>query len=116
MAKTIDDILELVDIKKAIQQDRLSILELNKELQVYAKKKAETEKVYRVALAKEIITLREQKLPVTLISDIARGNVANLKFERDLADSMFTSVRDSLKGLQSATSSLQSILRTQEEI
>ena len=99
MTKTIDDILELVDIKKAIQQDRLSILELNKELQVYAKKKAETEKAYRVALAKEIIMLREQKLPATLISDIARGNVANLKFERDLADSMFTSVRDSLKGL-----------------
>ena len=59
---------------------------------------AETEKVYRVALAKKILELREGGYPATLIGDIARGDetVANLKFERDSAQVVYDNAQDAL--------------------
>lgn len=49
---------------------------------------AESEKKYRIALAKRILEERAKGTPVTVISDICRGDVeiAQLKFERDCAE------------------------------
>jgi hypothetical protein len=81
-----------------------------------AKDYATAEKEYRIALSKEIIKLREQKIPVTLIADVARGNIADLKFSRDLAEQTYKASRDMLQALQSELSSLQSILKIQTKI
>lgn len=45
-------------------------------------------------LAKEILIQRENKIPVTIISDICRGDkhIAKLKLERDIAEVMHESV------------------------
>ena len=43
---------------------------------------------YRIALAKELLILRDKGLPATLTNYVARGNenIAKLKFNRDVKD------------------------------
>ena len=52
---------------------------------------AEAEKEYRIRLAEKILLLREQGLPASIVSDVARGDkvVAQLKFERDCAQVVY---------------------------
>lgn len=60
---------------------------------------AEAESKYRSALAKEILRLRDEEgYPVTLVPDLARGNpeVANLKVERDCAESLYKSALEAI--------------------
>lgn len=49
---------------------------------------AEAERQYRKALATKILMLKVQGTPATVAQDIARGDeeVANLRFERDVAE------------------------------
>lgn len=51
---------------------------------------AQSERVYRVGLAKEMLVLKDAGYSVTLIPDLARGNevVASLKQARDIAESL----------------------------
>lgn len=60
---------------------------------------AEAESTYRSALAKEILRLRDEEgYPVTLVPDLARGNpdVAQLKVERDCAESLYKSALEAI--------------------
>jgi hypothetical protein len=59
------------------------------ELKKRGKAKAETEKEYRIALAKEMLTQRDNNIPVTILSDLCRGKqeIALLKCFRDIAES-----------------------------
>jgi len=52
---------------------------------------AKAEGAYRVALAKKILVERDKGTPVTIISDICRGDrgIAELKFRRDVAEVMY---------------------------
>jgi hypothetical protein len=53
--------------------------------------RAEAERNYRVALAKEILLHRDAGMPVTIISDVCRGKeeIADLKMKRDIAETMW---------------------------
>lgn len=55
------------------------------------KERAEAERDYRVALAKEILLQRDAGMPVTIISDVCRGKeeIADLKMKRDIAETMW---------------------------
>lgn len=59
---------------------------------------AESERAYRVALAKKILLLREDGFPATLIGDLAKGDdeVAKLKFDRDCAEAVYDSSREAI--------------------
>ena len=81
-----------------------------------AKAKAETERDYRVALAREIMTLKENKLPVSVINDVARGNTADLKYKRDLADAKYTASREALNSLQAQASALQTVIKFYKDL
>lgn len=61
------------------------------ELRKRGENKAKTEREYRVALAEKILTERTNGTPVTIISDICRGDrqIAKLKYERDIADTLY---------------------------
>ena len=52
---------------------------------------AEAEQNYRIALAQKMLELREQGCPVTIVSDLARGDIkiARLKFDRDAKEAVF---------------------------
>lgn len=61
------------------------------ELQKRGINKAQAENNYRVALAEKILHERDKGVPVTIISDICRGDkrIAKLKMERDIAEVLF---------------------------
>lgn len=69
-----------------------------KELKARGQAKAEAEKNYRVELAKEMLRLRAEGTPVTIISDLCRGNekIATLKMKRDIAETLYDSAMQAI--------------------
>ena len=61
-------------------------------------KKANTQALYRQELAKEIVNRRAEGMPVTIISDVCRGqpHIAKLKTDRDIADSTYQAIIESI--------------------
>lgn len=77
------------------------IKDLNKTLtsfKKYKKEYAEKERIYRQALAKKILELRTSGFPVTIISDLARGDeeIAKLRYEKDIAESLSDSAEQGI--------------------
>jgi hypothetical protein len=104
-----------MSITKQIIETAHRLQNASKEIFHLGKEKAESERAYRRALMMEILKLKESKMPATLISDIARGNVADLLFERDAAEVKFKAAMESMAALKSTLSALQSVLRIQED-
>lgn len=79
-----DLVIEINSLRKTLN---LAINELKKR----GIAKGESEQNYRIALAKEILLQREKGVPVTIISDICRGNkeIAKLKLDRDIAETLY---------------------------
>lgn len=79
-----DLIIEIQELRKELN----TAIEVLKQI---GQKKADKERNYRVALAKKILLLRDEKIPVTIINDLARGDeeIAKLKFERDVAETLY---------------------------
>lgn len=94
--------------------NRLS--EASKQVFRLAQKKAETERAYRSALAQVIFRMRDEKIPVGIISDLSRGEVADLKFERDLAADMYRASLSAIEALKTEINALQSILKYVTEV
>ena len=59
---------------------------------------AEAYKNYRVAVAKELLRLKAEGMPVTIAYDIARGNeeVAELKKQEIIAESLYKSCQEAI--------------------
>lgn len=81
------------------QKSRLldtAIKELGKRGRAYA----EAEKEYRIAMARKILEEREKGTPVTIISDLCRGNpeIAKLRFDRDCAEVVYKSAMEAING------------------
>ena len=70
-------------------QDKLNIA--IKELKTRGIAKAKAEAEYRTALAEKILIERNNKMPVTIINDVCRGDreIAKLKMERDIAETLY---------------------------
>ncbi|GFN35799.1 hypothetical protein [Tepidimicrobium xylanilyticum] len=81
------------DLVNELNQYRHNLNKAIEELKKRGQVKAKTERDYRVELSKEILRLRAEGIPVTIINDLARGNekIANLKMERDIAESLYES-------------------------
>lgn len=71
---------------------------------------ANAEQNYRVALAKKILIERDNKLPVTIIGDVCRGDseIAKLKFERDVADVTYQAAQAAIQAYKLAIRMLDS--------
>lgn len=76
-----------------------------------ATNKAETERSYRIALSQEIIRLRSEGTPATIIGDLSRGAVAEKKFERDVAAEMYRAGLASMEALKAEINAIQSIAK-----
>lgn len=91
-----------IDIMNNLDMCIRALSQGNTELKTLGIKKAEAERKYRVALNKEILRLKVDKYPATLIQELARGNkeVADLRLNRDIAESSYytaISAMDNLK-------------------
>ncbi len=76
--------------------------ELNKAIELARQRGEEmalAEKEYRKELSKEILIQRNNKVPVTIISDICRGkeNIAELKFDRDATEVLYRSANERIQ-------------------
>ena len=88
----------------------------SKEIFILAKNKANTELEYRRELGKSIVRLRSEGVQATLIPDLARAEVSELKYARDLALELHRSGLASLDVIQSQGNILQSISKYQSEV
>lgn len=100
------------EIMDKLLESKQALEEQNKELIRLGEEKAEAERVYRTALAKELLTLRAHNFPATLINDLARGNqdVANLRLKRDTAESLYDACKERIKDIRAEIEILRSLL------
>ena len=72
--------------------------EANKQFRIHGIEYAENEKLYRVALAKRILILKEEGYAATLILDLSRGTpeVAELKQKRDISNTLMMSAQSAI--------------------
>ena len=108
--------MELTQTVQMLHEATHRLSEASREVFRLAKKKAEAEHIYRVSLGQEMFLLREEKIPVTLIPDMARSRVAELKFERDLSADMYRAALSSMEALKVEINALQSIAKYNSEI
>lgn len=90
------DLVNLLNSK--IQDLNVSVRQLRKTGEDYAK--AYTE--YRMALAKELLRLKDEGMPVTIAYDIARGNkeVAHFKFQEIAKEAIFTANKEAINAIK----------------
>lgn len=100
------------DIIQKLNTCILAIQKGNVELKSLGLKKAKAEREYRIALQKEMLKLKTDGFKVTIIPDMARGNeiVANLRLNRDVAESTYYCCRDGIKYLETEIDILRSQL------
>lgn len=60
---------------------------------------ASAEHDYRVAMAQKILVLRDQKIPVTIIGDLVRGDreIARLRLERDICETVYEAAQETIR-------------------
>ena len=73
-----------------------------KQLSIRGRAYAQAERDYKVALAEKIIREREKGTPVTIISDICKGDaeIARLRFERDCAEVVYKSAMEAIQSIK----------------
>lgn len=108
--------MEYVEVGKAIYDTSKRIEKGVDTLYGKARVYAESERQYRLALSKEIVKLKAEGMQATLIPDVARGNVAESKFKRDLAEGEYKACKEMLTALQSELSGLQTIYKRLEDM
>lgn len=108
--------MELVDITKELYEGSKRLERSSQEIFLLAKEMAEAERDYRTALAVEKVRLRTEKMAISLINDVARGNLGDLRFKRDLSKEKYIAGRDSIRAIIAQLNALQSILRVQSNI
>ena len=69
-----------------------------KELGKRGKAYAYAEQDYKIALAKEMLVLRDSKVPVTIIRDLCYGtpSIAKLRLDRDIGETMYKSALEAI--------------------
>lgn len=108
--------IDIVEIAQEIYTAAKRLQKSGDKLFKLAKEYAQAEQKYRHALGIEIMKLRDQKVQATLIGDVARANLSDLKFKRDLAEFRYKAGRDKAQALQAEMSALQTLYKRQEEI
>ena len=70
------------------------------QLGVRGKAYAKAEHDYRVALRKAVLAARSEGTPVTIISDVCRGDpdIARLRLEKDIALTVYESATEAIQG------------------
>ena len=88
------DLIQEISAKSALLDAAI------KQLGIRGKAYAQAEHDYRVAMRKKILEERAQGTPVTIISDVCRGDpdVAKLRLERDIALTIYESAQEAING------------------
>jgi hypothetical protein len=106
--------MELTQITGEMYKASQRLEAASKALYKLGDEKARSEQIYRCRLAQEMLTLKSEGMSIGMIADVARGNVSDLLFQRDAAETKFKCAIESLGAIQTQLSALQSILKYQE--
>lgn len=89
-------------ILEQMEQCKQALTRGNTQLKTLAIRKAETEKNYRIEVRKEILKLRLEKIPTTILNDLVRGNeqIAELRLRRDIAESDYYTCISAIENLR----------------
>ena len=92
----------MIDLISEIGQKRKMLDAAVQELGKRGRSYAQSEQEYRIALAKRILDERSKGTPVTIISDICRGDreIAKLRFERDCAEVVYKSALEAINAMK----------------
>ena len=84
------------DLQREMRELRNTLTLAITELKKRGREKAKAEMNYRVALQKKILLERDKGTPVTIISDICRGDegIAELKMQRDITETFYDTARE----------------------
>jgi hypothetical protein len=108
--------MELIQVTNEIYNLSKRLEKSANEVYKLALDRADKEKTYRMELSKQITILKAEGLQAVLISDVARGNAADLKYERDLADGKYWSAIEALGALKGQLSALQTVSKYHAEV
>lgn len=108
--------METVQLNTEIYEVAQRLQKAAAEIYKLANKRAVTERTYRMNLSQEILKLRAEGVPATLINDLARGNCADMKFQRDLAEGQYKAAIEAMEALKSQLSALQTIAKYQDAV
>ncbi len=86
------------------------------ELYKIGEAKAQSEQVYRVKLAQEMLKLKADSMSIGMITDVARGNVGEYLFKRDYDEVRWKAALESVDAIKSQLSAYQSILKYQDAV
>ena len=111
-----DSIPHLTEVVKLMLTVQQRLANASKEIFRLAIEKAEKERDYRVAMSQEMLKLKSEGMAVGMINEVARGNVSELKFQRDVAEALFVAARESISALQTEASILRAIYDKQTEV
>lgn len=99
-------------IIEKIKLAKIALQRGNDNLKTLGLKKANAEKEYRVALRKELLQLKVDKYPMSIIQDLAKGEdkVSKLRLERDLAENSYAVCQESIRNTRLEIETLRSLL------
>lgn len=108
--------MHITDITKEIHAASQRLSKSADALFELGRAKAETEREYRSMLAQEMLKLKAEGMQTTLIPDIAKGNVSEYLFQRDLAEARFKAGIEAADAIKVQVSALQTIMKYQTEV
>ena len=99
-------------IMDKLSQALLALQSGNTQLQTLGVKKSNAERKYKIALRQELLKLRMDKHPVSIIQDLAKGNelISKLRLERDLAENAYTVCMEAMRNTRLEIETLRSFL------
>jgi len=100
------------EIMNILQSKNRQLSDKNDDYITLSFKRAEAERDYKIAYAEQMLRLKTDGTPVTMLKDVVSGNrgVADLKFKFEVATAVEKACLESMKDLRESIGSARSIL------
>jgi hypothetical protein len=110
-----DDVVKVaMEIKSAIRAIKTENQPGKYEALIKAKAEAMAE--YDKQLAIEILRLKDQKVPISIIRDVAKGNISEYLYRKTVAEEALKALFSRLENLRAQLNGLQSVNRHLSEL
>ena len=101
-----------IQIMQKLEQAIQALEQGNIQLKSLGVKKSDAERKYKISLRQELLRLRLDKHPVSIIQDLAKGNdlISQLRLERDLSENSYTVCIEAMRNTRIEIETLRSFL------
>ena len=102
------------EIMRGLSEKNRALTYKNDEYLDLIEKRAQAERAYSKALSIAMVEEKIKGQSITLIRDIVKGSVADLKYELDVADGVMQACKNAIKALTIQIDSYRSLLAWQK--